>query len=106
LIVVMTVDLHLETATMDTTTRMLLRSRSLVVLAVLFLTLAASPPAVRAVTPAGQVALPLAASDDNNYSIRKFFAGMNRRERVVQLCVAVMCLALFILCKKFTDDAR
>jgi hypothetical protein len=36
------------------------------------------------------------------FSWRKFFTGLETRSRVVQVCVVVMCLALFILMKKFT----
>jgi hypothetical protein len=32
---------------------------------------------------------------------RKFFTGLTSRERVVQICLVAMCLALFILMKKF-----
>jgi hypothetical protein len=35
------------------------------------------------------------------WSIGKMFKGLNNRTRVVQLCVVVMCGALFILMKKF-----
>jgi hypothetical protein len=30
-----------------------------------------------------------------------FFSGLTRRDRIVQICAVVMCLALFILMKKF-----
>jgi hypothetical protein len=37
--------------------------------------------------------------------ISKYLQGLATRERVIQICVIVMCLALFILMKKFTDDS-
>jgi hypothetical protein len=58
---------------------------------------------VRAAAPPVPAAVPLIASSDDSFSIRKFMSGLNRRERVVQVCVGTMCLALFILCKKFTE---
>ena len=33
--------------------------------------------------------------------ISEFIAGLAQRERVIQICVVVACLALFILLKKF-----
>lgn len=42
----------------------------------------------------------LVLADDDGWSIRKLWTGINNRARVVQLCVVVMCLALFILIKK------
>ena len=44
------------------------------------------------------------SQDDGSFSIHKLLAGLNRRERIVQFCAGVMCLALFILCKKFNED--
>jgi hypothetical protein len=76
-----------------------------VLAASLVLAALAAPAPVRAASPASHVALPLASSDDG-FSIRKFLSGLSRRDRVVQVCVAVMCLALFILCKKFSEDSR
>jgi len=35
-----------------------------------------------------------------------FFSGLARRDRVIQVCVVVMCLALFILMKKFGHGSR
>jgi hypothetical protein len=46
----------------------------------------------------------LASSDDGSFSVHKLLAGLNRRERIVQFCAGVMCLALFILCKKLNED--
>jgi hypothetical protein len=36
--------------------------------------------------------------------VSSFLSGLTNRTRVIQVCVVVMCLALFILLKKFTDD--
>jgi hypothetical protein len=58
----------------------------------------AAPPAFR---PAPLLAK---SQDDGSFSIHKLLAGLNRRERIVQFCAGVMCLALFILCKKFNED--
>lgn len=35
-----------------------------------------------------------------------FFSGLARRDRVIQVCVVVACLALFILMKKFGPADR
>lgn len=64
--------------------------------------LRAAPPAARFV---GSSLTPLAA-DSEGFSIKRFLSGLNRRERVLQFCVGVMCLALFILCKKLGADRR
>ncbi len=53
--------------------------------------------------PARAILTPVAWGEDV-FNIRHFFSGLNRRDRVVQFCAIVMCLALFILMKKF--DAR
>jgi hypothetical protein len=37
---------------------------------------------------------------DDGWSFKHLFRGLNNRSRVVQVCVAVVCLALFILMKK------
>jgi hypothetical protein len=66
----------------------------------------AAPAPARAAPSAIHVSLPPASAGDDGFSVRRFFSGFNRRERVVQLCVGVMCLALFILCKKFSEDSR
>lgn len=76
-----------------------------VFLAVLLLLATATPAPVRAAAPAGRSAAPLVASGEG-FSIRGFLSGLNRRERVVQFCFAVMCVALFILCKKFSEHPR
>lgn len=34
----------------------------------------------------------------------KYFSGLATRSRVVQICVVTMCVALFILMKKFSSD--
>jgi hypothetical protein len=44
--------------------------------------------------------VPLAA---NGWSIKRFFGGLNNRTRVVQLCVVVMALALFIMMRKLAQ---
>ncbi|MFO0846188.1 MAG: hypothetical protein U0797_28060 [Gemmataceae bacterium] len=36
-------------------------------------------------------------------TITKAFEGLATRSRVIQVCVVTMCLALFILMKKFAD---
>jgi hypothetical protein len=72
--------------------------------ALLLLATAAAPAPARAAAPAGRVAVPLAAGD--GFSISSFLSGLSRRERVVQFCFGVMCLALFILCKKFDEHPR
>jgi hypothetical protein len=77
----------------------------LVVAAVVLLIGTAATPAPAA-APRGGAAMPLVAAGDDSFSVRKFLSGLNRRERVVQLCVGVMCLALFILCKKFSEEQR
>jgi hypothetical protein len=38
----------------------------------------------------------------DGFSLKGFFSGMGSRTRVVQLCVVTMCLALFIMMRKFT----
>ncbi len=35
-----------------------------------------------------------------NWNIGKYFSGMGGRARVVQVCVVVMCVALFIMMRK------
>jgi hypothetical protein len=74
------------------------------IIAIVLLLAPGAAPA-RAAPPSFRSALPLLASCDDGFSIRKFMSGLNRRDRVVQLCVGVMCLALFILCKKFNDES-
>ena len=74
------------------------------VLAAVLLATGAAVPVCAAALPV-PAAMPLFASSDDSFSIRKFMSGWPR-ERVVQVCVGTMCLALFILCKKFTDGPR
>jgi hypothetical protein len=38
--------------------------------------------------------------------VSDFLRGMARRDRVIQVCVVAMCLALFILMKKFGPSDR
>jgi hypothetical protein len=49
-----------------------------------------------AVVPVGPVVFA------DGFSLKGFFSGMGSRTRVVQLCVVTMCLALFIMMRKFT----
>jgi hypothetical protein len=53
---------------------------------------------------AGAVPLLLAEEDGGGkrWSVGKLLSGLNTRARVVQVCVVVMALALFILIKKLT----
>jgi hypothetical protein len=85
--------------------RLHLRRRLLagIVAASLMLVGLAAPTPVQAAPPSTHSTLLLASSDDS-FSIRKFLSGFNRRDRVVQLCVGTMCLALLILCKKFSAE--
>ncbi len=70
-----------------------------------FLAVATAAAPARAASPCA-LAPPLAASRDDDYSVKRFISGLNRRDRVVQFSAAVMCLALFILCKKFGETDR
>jgi hypothetical protein len=70
---------------------------------------ASSGPAPKA--PVSQTVLsadlsgsPLAFAE--GLSMSKFFSGMNNRGRVVQVCIVTMCIALFILMRKFTEGAK
>ena len=66
------------------------------------LLLAAGPPrAAAAPEPAGVTAAPAFAE----VSLKQFFTSSNSRDRIIQLCVLCMMLALFILLKKFVPDA-
>jgi hypothetical protein len=66
------------------------------------LLLAARPArAAAAPEPAGVTA---AAPAFAEVSIKQFFTGSNSRDRIIQLCVLCMMLALFILLKKFVAD--
>ena len=66
------------------------------------LLLAAGPPrAAAAPEPAGVTAAPAFAE----VSLKQFFTSSNSRDRIIQLCVLCMMLALFILLKKFVADA-
>jgi hypothetical protein len=38
-----------------------------------------------------------------SWSMGKFLSGAGSRTRVVQICVVVMCIALFIMIRKFND---
>jgi hypothetical protein len=60
---------------------------------------AAGAPAWSAAAPA---AVPFAADEGSGtWSYRRFIASLGSRTGVVRLCVIVMCLALFILMRKF-----
>jgi hypothetical protein len=81
------------------------RHGGLAVLALLLLGgLAAPAPAapVAPARPALVAAAPAPALLAEGFSIKGFFSGMGSRTRVVQLCVVAMCLALFIMMRKFT----
>jgi hypothetical protein len=66
------------------------------------LLLAARPArAAAAPEPAGVTA---AAPAFAEVSIKQFFTSSNSRDRIIQLCVLCMMLALFILLKKFVAD--
>ena len=51
-------------------------------------------------TAAAAAAAPVVAAE--GFTLKGYFSGMRSRTRVVQLCVVTMCLALFILMRKFT----
>jgi hypothetical protein len=57
-------------------------------------------PAPAATAAAVAPAAPAVFAD--GFSLKGFFSGMGSRTRVVQLCVVTMCLALFIMMRKFT----
>jgi hypothetical protein len=65
---------------------------------------AAGEPATSGYAPSLTTSVPALlaeeATTDNSWSIRKVFALVNNRTRVIQVCVALMCFALFILIKK------
>jgi hypothetical protein len=42
----------------------------------------------------------LLLADDDGWSLKHIFKNANSRTRVVQVCIGIMCLALFILIKK------
>jgi hypothetical protein len=42
-------------------------------------------------------------AEGGGFSVRAFFSGLGARSRVIHLCIVVMCIALFILMKKFHD---
>jgi hypothetical protein len=75
--------------------------RLIVLLTVLLLS--GSPTALAAgpgETPISPRAQPAAVMFAESWSIGKFFSGANSRTRVVQICVVVMCIALFIMMRK------
>jgi hypothetical protein len=83
------------------------RSRAAPTLLLLLLLLAGAPAQAAPVVPAapagvsaaGGAHVPLAAST-SRWSVRKLFSGLSSRTRIVQFCVVVMCLALFILMRR------
>jgi hypothetical protein len=64
----------------------------------------AAPPA-RAAAPAEPPGVTAAAPVFAEVSLKQFFTSSNSRDRIIQLCVLCMALALFILMKKFAPDA-
>jgi hypothetical protein len=62
---------------------------------------AAAAPAARP-APACAAAVTAGPVLAEGFSLKGFFSGMGSRTRVVQLCVVTMCLALFIMMRKFT----
>jgi hypothetical protein len=81
-----------------------LRPRGLYATLLIVASLAAPLSATAAPPASGPAPLLAKSQDDGSFSIHKLLAGLNRRERIVQFCAGVMCLALFILCKKFNED--
>jgi hypothetical protein len=73
--------------------------------ALLLLAASATPSAARAEAPARRPS-PALVADGDGFSVHKLVSGLSRRDRVVQFAAAVMCLALFILCKKFGEGGR
>jgi hypothetical protein len=69
-----------------------------------FLLLGAGAGAAPAAGPALTAAAPAAPAvlAEGGFSVKGFLSGLGSRARVVQLCVVTMCLALFILMRKFT----
>ena len=49
-------------------------------------------------------ARPLLLAESGGWSISTFFASLNNRTRIIQFCTIVMCLALYILMRKFTPQ--
>jgi hypothetical protein len=87
---------------------MILHSFRLLLLAALILG-GACPPA-QAQTPSGGAtsAMTCAAGDTSSTclladgsNLRQLFSGIGGRARVVQFCVVTMCIALFIMMRKF-----
>jgi hypothetical protein len=77
------------------------RLGGLVLLAFLLLGPCAGPAPAARLVPAAVAAAP-APVPAEGFSLKGYFSGIGSRTRVVQLCVVAMCLALFILCRKFT----
>jgi hypothetical protein len=65
---------------------------------------AASPTALAPSADLACRALPVVSgwllAADEGWSFKHLFRGFNERSRIVQVCVVVMCLALFIIMKK------
>lgn len=86
------------------TTRMILLFRFALPSLLALATCLAAPPALRAAPPAtatpvvvGSHAPPFAAV----LGVGKFFS-LNNRTRIVQFCILAMCVALFIMMRKFS----
>jgi hypothetical protein len=47
--------------------------------------------------------LPL-AEGKSGWTIGGFFSGLNNRTRIIQFCTVVMCLALYIMMRKFAPE--
>ena len=78
------------------------RLGGLVLLAFLLLgPCAGTAPAARPVPAAVAAAAPAPVLAEG-FSLKGYFSGFGSRARVIQLCVVTMCLALFILMRKFT----
>jgi hypothetical protein len=63
-----------------------------------------SPAATVLVAGDGVAPSPVVFAD--GWSVKRLFSGLNNRGRVVQLCIVTMCLALFILMRKFGEGHR
>jgi hypothetical protein len=66
----------------------------------LFLLGAGAGPAPAAPAAAASPATPVVLAE--GFSLKGYFSGFGSRTRVIQLCVVTMCLALFIMMRKFT----
>jgi hypothetical protein len=62
----------------------------------------AAPAAPAPARPAAVAAAAAPAVWAEGFSLKGYFSGFGSRTRVIQLCVVAMCLALFIMMRKFT----